>query len=138
MRLGHLCGESGHFCRKKILFSGYPSRRRIAKRSSDAECFCLSQLLFFGSLPVLQGFILVSCILAVLCNLSQYMCIGRFSATAFQVMGNTKTVLVIICGVLFFDTVLTVESGIGVVATLAGMVLYSLSSSPAAKAKKTE
>ena len=53
-------------------------------------------------------------------------------------MGNTKTVLVIICGVLFFDTVLTVESGVGMVATLMGMVLYSRSSSPIVKAEKAE
>lgn len=32
-----------------------------------------------------QVFILGSCLLAVLVNLSQYLCIGKFSATTFQV-----------------------------------------------------
>lgn len=34
---------------------------------------------------VVQCFILLSCILAVFCNMSQYLCIGRFSAVSFQV-----------------------------------------------------
>ncbi|KAB2087860.1 hypothetical protein E1A91_A04G142200v1 [Gossypium mustelinum] len=37
-------------------------------------------------------FILVSCSLAVFCNISQYLCIGRFSAVSFQVLGHMKTV----------------------------------------------
>jgi hypothetical protein len=47
-------------------------------------------------------FILLSCILAVFCNLSQYLCIGRFSAVSFQVLGHMKTVCVLILGWLFF------------------------------------
>ena len=117
--------------------SGYPSHRQL--RIAASLCLDIrASFLSFDTLRLLQGFILLSCFLAALCNLSQYMCIGRFSATAFQVMGNTKTVLVIICGVLFFDTVLTVESGVGMVATLMGMVLYSRSSSPIVKAEKAE
>ncbi|XP_057469774.1 UDP-rhamnose/UDP-galactose transporter 1-like isoform X3 [Actinidia eriantha] len=36
-------------------------------------------------------FILLSCSLAVFCNVSQYLCIGRFSAVSFQVLGHMKT-----------------------------------------------
>ncbi|KAF2556704.1 hypothetical protein F2Q68_00013783 [Brassica cretica] len=48
--------------------------------------------------------ILLSCALAVFCNISQYLCIGRFSATSFQVLGHMKTVCVLTLGWLLFDS----------------------------------
>jgi hypothetical protein len=43
------------------------------------------RLLTSRSLPCVQSFIGLSCVLAVGCNISQFMCIGRFSAVTFQV-----------------------------------------------------
>ncbi|CAN6886810.1 unnamed protein product [Brassica oleracea] len=62
--------------------------------------------------------ILLSCALAVFCNISQYLCIGRFSATSFQVLGHMKTVCVLTLGWLLFDSEMTVKN-------VAGMVIYS-------------
>ncbi|GAB4834790.1 UDP-rhamnose/UDP-galactose transporter 1 [Ancistrocladus abbreviatus] len=68
-------------------------------------------------------FILLSCLLAVFCNVSQYLCIGRFSAVSFQVLGHMKTVCVLTLGWLLFDSELTLKNIMGM--ALAVMVIYS-------------
>ncbi|KAF8669386.1 hypothetical protein HU200_051729 [Digitaria exilis] len=70
-------------------------------------------------------FILLSCSLAVFCNMSQYLCIGRFSATSFQVLGHMKTVCVLILGWILFDSALTVKNILGMLLAVMGMVVYS-------------
>lgn len=70
-------------------------------------------------------FILLSCSLAVFCNISQYLCIGRFSATSFQVLGHMKTVCVLTLGWLLFDSALTFKNIMGMVLAVVGMVIYS-------------
>ena len=45
---------------------------------------------------------MLSCSIAVGTNLSQFICIGRFSAVSFQVLGHMKTILVLILGFTFF------------------------------------
>ncbi|KAE8672747.1 UDP-galactose transporter 2 [Hibiscus syriacus] len=70
-------------------------------------------------------FILLSCLLAVFCNISQYLCIGRFSATSFQVLGHMKTVCVLILGWLLFDSELTLKNILGMAVAILGMVVYS-------------
>ncbi|PKI54712.1 UDP-rhamnose/UDP-galactose transporter 1-like [Punica granatum] len=70
-------------------------------------------------------FILLSCSLAVFCNMSQYLCIGRFSAVSFQVLGHMKTVCVLILGWLLFDSELTFKNIMGMFIAVLGMVVYS-------------
>ncbi|XWS54412.1 hypothetical protein CRYUN_Cryun10bG0087400 [Craigia yunnanensis] len=70
-------------------------------------------------------FILLSCSLAVFCNISQYLCIGRFSATSFQVLGHMKTVCVLILGWLLFDSELTLKNILGMAIAVLGLVIYS-------------
>lgn len=70
-------------------------------------------------------FILLSCSLAVFCNISQYLCIGRFSATSFQVLGHMKTVCVLTLGWLLFDSELTMKNILGMALAVLGMVVYS-------------
>ncbi|XP_021285120.1 UDP-rhamnose/UDP-galactose transporter 1-like [Herrania umbratica] len=70
-------------------------------------------------------FILLSCSLAVFCNVSQYLCIGRFSATSFQVLGHMKTVCVLTLGWLLFDSALTFKNIMGMILAVVGMVIYS-------------
>ncbi|XP_013587252.1 PREDICTED: LOW QUALITY PROTEIN: UDP-galactose transporter 2 [Brassica oleracea var. oleracea] len=69
--------------------------------------------------------ILLSCALAVFCNISQYLCIGRFSATSFQVLGHMKTVCVLTLGWLLFDSEMTVKNVAGMIISVVGMVIYS-------------
>lgn len=75
----------------------------------------------FGSI----FFILLSCSLAVFCNVSQYLCIGRFSAVSFQVLGHMKTVCVLTLGWLLFDSELTFKNISGMAVAIVGMVIYS-------------
>ncbi|XP_044511786.1 UDP-rhamnose/UDP-galactose transporter 2-like [Mangifera indica] len=70
-------------------------------------------------------FILLSCTLAVFCNVSQYLCIGRFSATSFQVLGHMKTLCVLTLGWLLFDSEMTFKNIMGMVLAVVGMVIYS-------------
>ncbi|GAB4851951.1 UDP-rhamnose/UDP-galactose transporter 2 [Ancistrocladus abbreviatus] len=70
-------------------------------------------------------FILLSCLLAVFCNVSQYLCIGRFSAVSFQVLGHMKTVCVLTLGWLLFDSELTLKNIMGMALAVIGMVIYS-------------
>ena len=72
-----------------------------------------------------QLFISLSCALAVFCNLSQYICIGRFSAVSFQVLGHMKTVCVLLLGWMFFDSTLNFKNIMGMLMAVLGMVLYS-------------
>ncbi|KAK1388713.1 UDP-galactose transporter 2 [Heracleum sosnowskyi] len=70
-------------------------------------------------------FVFLSCSLAVFCNISQYLCIGRFSAVSFQVLGHMKTVCVLVLGWVLFDSVLTVKNIMGMLIAVVGMVIYS-------------
>ncbi|KAL0925970.1 hypothetical protein M5K25_004350 [Dendrobium thyrsiflorum] len=70
-------------------------------------------------------FIILSCTLAVFCNMSQYLCIGRFSATTFQVLGHMKTVCVLILGWILFDSALTIKNILGMFLAVIGMIVYS-------------
>lgn len=67
----------------------------------------------------------LSCSLAVFCNMSQYICIGRFSAVSFQVLGHMKTVCVLLLGWILFDSTLTFKNILGMFMAVLGMVLYS-------------
>ncbi|GJP45458.1 hypothetical protein CLOM_g4846 [Closterium sp. NIES-68] len=81
-------------------------------------------LLSFRFSPGALIFLLLSCLLAVVCNLSVYLCIGRFSATTYQVLGHVKTVLVIGIGVLFFRSPLSLHSMLGMSLAVLGMAIY--------------
>lgn len=70
-------------------------------------------------------FILLSCVLAVFCNISQYLCIGRFSAVSFQVLGHMKTVCVLMLGWVLFDSELTLKNIMGMALAIIGMVVYN-------------
>lgn len=70
-------------------------------------------------------FLCLSCSLAVFCNISQYLCIGRFSAVSFQVLGHMKTVCVLGLGWVLFDSVLTLKNIMGMVIAVVGMLIYS-------------
>ncbi|WIA31128.1 hypothetical protein OEZ86_001149 [Tetradesmus obliquus] len=73
--------------------------------------------------PALQQ-LLLSCSLAVLVNVSQYMCLGRFSAVTFQVLGHTKTILVLLASWWVFQEQMTARKLAGMGLAVAGMVLY--------------
>ncbi|KAL3591672.1 hypothetical protein D5086_010312 [Populus alba] len=84
-------------------------------------------------------FILLSCSIAVGTNLSQFICIGRFSAVSFQVLGHMKTILVLILGfILFGKEGLNLHVVIGMIIAVIGMIWYgNASSKPGGKERRS-
>ncbi|XP_059624415.1 UDP-rhamnose/UDP-galactose transporter 6-like [Cornus florida] len=77
----------------------------------------------------------ISCTIAIGTNLSQFICIGRFTAVSFQVLGHMKTVLVLILGFIFFGKEgLNLQLVLGMIIAIAGMIWYgNVSSKPGGK-----
>nr|CAD1817372.1 unnamed protein product [Ananas comosus var. bracteatus] len=84
-------------------------------------------------------FIISSCSIAVGTNLSQFICIGRFSAVSFQVIGHMKTILVLILGFTFFGKEgLNFHVVLGMILAVIGMVWYgNASAKPGGKERRS-
>ncbi|CAO2829603.1 unnamed protein product [Amaranthus hypochondriacus] len=84
-------------------------------------------------------FITLSCTIAIGTNLSQFICIGRFTAVSFQVLGHMKTILVLILGFIFFGKEgLNLHVVLGMMIAVAGMIWYgNASSKPGGKERKS-
>eukprot|EP00199_Chlamydomonas_sp_CCMP681_P005524 CAMPEP_0119112198 /NCGR_PEP_ID=MMETSP1180-20130426/39124_1 /TAXON_ID=3052 ORGANISM="Chlamydomonas cf sp, Strain CCMP681" /NCGR_SAMPLE_ID=MMETSP1180 /ASSEMBLY_ACC=CAM_ASM_000741 /LENGTH=235 /DNA_ID=CAMNT_0007099567 /DNA_START=369 /DNA_END=1076 /DNA_ORIENTATION=+ len=74
--------------------------------------------------PGMVPCLIVSCLVAVLVNVSQFMCLGRLSALTFQVLGHAKTVMILMIGWLFFHDSLNHRKLVGMGMAVAGMVAY--------------
>ena len=68
---------------------------------------------------------MVSCFFAVLVNISSFLCIGRFSAVSFQVIGHVKTCLVFFFGWVIFAAPITGRNIMGCCLAVVGMIYYS-------------
>lgn len=84
-------------------------------------------------------FLILSCTIAVGTNLSQFICIGRFTAVSFQVLGHMKTILVLIMGFLFFGKEgLNLHVVLGMIIAVFGMIWYSnASTKPSGKERRS-
>ncbi|XP_074308640.1 UDP-rhamnose/UDP-galactose transporter 6-like [Silene latifolia] len=84
-------------------------------------------------------FLILSCTIAIGTNLSQFICIGRFSAVTFQVLGHMKTILVLILGFTFFGKEgLNWHVVLGMIIAIFGMIWYgNASSKPGGKERFT-
>ncbi|EEF38072.1 conserved hypothetical protein [Ricinus communis] len=84
-------------------------------------------------------FITLSCTIAVGTNLSQFICIGRFTAMSFQVLGHMKTILVLILGLFFFGREgFTLHVVLGMVVAVVGMIWYgNASCKPGGKERRS-
>lgn len=65
-----------------------------------------------------------SCTLAVAVNISQFMCLGRFSAISYQVLGHVKTVMVLFGGWALLGETITQRQLFGMAVAVSGMILY--------------
>ena len=86
----------------------------------------------------MQVLIVLSCWIAVGTNLSQFICIGRFTAVSFQVLGHMKTILVLVMGFIFFGKEgLNVHVVLGMTLAVMGMVWYgNASAKPGGKERR--
>ncbi|WOL14694.1 UDP-galactose transporter 2 [Canna indica] len=84
-------------------------------------------------------FIILSCTIAVGTNLSQFICIGRFTAVSFQVIGHMKTILVLILGFFLFGKEgLNLHVVFGMILAVLGMIWYgNASSKPGGKERRS-
>ncbi|KAH9669434.1 UDP-rhamnose/UDP-galactose transporter 4 [Citrus sinensis] len=84
-------------------------------------------------------FMILSCSIAVGTNLSQFICIGRFTAVTFQVLGHMKTILVLVLGFIFFGKEgLNMQVILGMVIAVLGMIWYgNASSKPGGKERRS-
>ncbi|CAI5474695.1 unnamed protein product [Closterium sp. Yama58-4] len=82
-------------------------------------------LLAFRPTPASVAFIVLSCVLALFVNLSMYLCIGKFSAVSFQVLGHMKTLFVLVLGSALFHSPLTAKNLMGMAVAVLGMLAYS-------------
>lgn len=73
----------------------------------------------------------VSCATAVLVNVSQFFCLGRFAAVTFQVLGHMKTVLVLAGGWTVLKEPFTLKEGGGAGLAVVGMMSYGFFASRA-------
>ncbi|KAG2716442.1 hypothetical protein I3843_03G128300 [Carya illinoinensis] len=93
----------------------------------------------YGFSPTSLSFIILSCTIAVGTNLSQFICIGRFTAVSFQVLGHMKTILVLVLGFIFFGKEgLNLHVVLGMIIAVAGMIWYgNASSKPGGKERRS-
>ncbi len=77
-----------------------------------------------------------SCFFAVMVNVSQFLCLGRFSAVSYQVVGHAKTILVLLLGWGFFGGIISKAQALGIALAVGGMVWYGRSSRRANEAAK--
>ncbi|GMH31319.1 hypothetical protein Nepgr_033162 [Nepenthes gracilis] len=84
-------------------------------------------------------FIILSCTIAIGTNLSQFICIGRFTALSFQVLGHMKTILVLILGFFFFGKEgLNIQVVVGMIIAVMGMIWYgNASTKPGGKERRS-
>lgn len=92
----------------------------------------------FNYTPIVTFLIVLSCIIAVGTNLSQFICIGRFTAVSFQVLGHMKTILVLTLGFIFFGKEgLNFHVALGMLLAVIGMIWYgNASSKPGGKERQ--
>ncbi|GAA0185781.1 secondary carrier transporter [Lithospermum erythrorhizon] len=92
----------------------------LTEKRIDAYPYLLTSVLFVA----------LSCTIAVGTNLSQFICIGRFTAVSFQVLGHMKTILVLILGFIFFGKEgLNLHVILGMFVAIMGMIWYGNASS---------
>ncbi|KAL8146326.1 UDP-xylose transporter 1 [Apium graveolens] len=79
----------------------------------------------FSYSPLVLGFIVLSCLIAVSVNFSTFLVIGKTSPVTYQVLGHLKTCLVLGFGYTLLHDPFTARNIIGILIAILGMGLYS-------------
>lgn len=88
--------------------------------------FLTKQSVFaFKYSPIVLGFIVLSCLIAVSVNFSTFLVIGKTSPVTYQVLGHLKTCLVLGFGYTLLHDPFTERNIIGITIAVFGMGLYS-------------
>lgn len=113
-----------------LLYTAWPMAGMLLSTGPFLDWFItggkwIADFPFYSSVNLV---ILVTCLLAVCVNLSQFMCLGRFTALAYQVLGHSKTVCVLLGGTLLFGELMTLRVALGMALAVLGMMGYGYSS----------
>ncbi|KAF7009907.1 hypothetical protein CFC21_024391 [Triticum aestivum] len=102
----------------------------VSDVSVNAQGLVAAVIAVCGTALQQHFFIVLSCVISVGTNLSQFICIGRFTAVTFQVIGHMKTILVLTLGFLLFGKEgLNFHVAFGMILAIVGMIWYSSASS---------
>ena len=74
----------------------------------------------------MQGFIILSCLIAVSVNFSTFLVIGTTSPVTYQVLGHLKTCLVLSFGYTLLHDPFNARNILGILVAIFGMALYSV------------
>ena len=69
--------------------------------------------------------IFLSCVLAVGLNITNYLVLTSISPLSYTIMGHLKTILIITFGAVFFDSIPSGRTAIGMFIAMLGVSLYS-------------
>ncbi|KAL9171235.1 hypothetical protein ABFS82_04G195600 [Erythranthe guttata] len=75
--------------------------------------------------PLVVGFIVLSCLIAVFVNFSTFLVIGKTSPVTYQVLGHLKTCLVLAFGYTLLHDPFTSRNIVGILIAIVGMGMYS-------------
>ncbi|KAL7115795.1 hypothetical protein ACP275_04G203400 [Erythranthe tilingii] len=80
---------------------------------------------YFNYSPLVVGFIVLSCLIAVFVNFSTFLVIGKTSPVTYQVLGHLKTCLVLAFGYTLLHDPFTSRNIVGILIAIVGMGMYS-------------
>jgi solute carrier family 35 protein E3 len=89
-------------------------------------------LLAFHYTPNACAWILLTAVLGLVVTLSAFLFIGASSAITYNVVGHSRTVLIVACGAWFFGDEVGLRKLLGVMCAVAGIVWYSVRAGTAA------
>ncbi|KAK4441187.1 UDP-xylose transporter 1 [Sesamum alatum] len=89
------------------------------------QCLTKQNVFAYKYSPVVLGFIVLSCLIAVFVNFSTFLVIGKTSPVTYQVLGHLKTCLVLAFGYTLLHDPFTTRNIIGILIAIVGMGLYS-------------
>ena len=82
--------------------------------------------------PAELTLVLLTGVLALISNVCAFALIGKTSAVTYQVVGHAKTIIIFVCGLLFFDASQeetreqTIKKIFGLVLGMAGTIMYTV------------
>lgn len=74
---------------------------------------------------MVQGFIVLSCLISISVNFSTFLVIGKTSPVTYQVLGHLKTCLVLGFGYSLLRDPFSWRNIFGIMVAMVGMILYS-------------
>ncbi|KAK6144388.1 hypothetical protein DH2020_021208 [Rehmannia glutinosa] len=89
------------------------------------QCLTKQNVFAFKYSPIVLGFILLSCLIAVFVNFSTFLVIGKTSPVTYQVLGHLKTCLVLAFGYTLLHDPFTARNILGILIAIVGMGMYS-------------